>query len=136
MTSSQAPRILSGYHVCVAGQIRDVEDDDLLRLVSLCGAELVPLPDLLRRTSSDSVQRNTVMVYDGVFSAMTRLDAFILFLFFFWFADDFPTTPAEQISRSGLVPVVKIHWLYDSIVDYKVQPLDEYTDQGDAAEDA
>eukprot|EP00042_Codosiga_hollandica_P047223 m.509391 g.509391 ORF g.509391 m.509391 type:complete len:59 (+) comp57402_c0_seq2:2320-2496(+) len=37
-----------------------------------------------------------------------------------------PKTPKERTHLKAPAPVVRIQWLYDSIVDYRLQPLTGY----------
>ena len=42
-------------------------------------------------------------------------------------AEDVPNADVTRLVKAGRIPVVSIHWLYDSIVDYRVQPVEPYS---------
>ena len=81
-------------------------DADLTQLLELGGARVISYESLSRLVRSGRPPPSSaVLIYDS------------------------DVTLPEEAERSSLgMPLARIHWVYDSIVDYRAQPLTDYID--------
>ena len=100
------PGPFDGYQISLLGHVSGVTDADLTQLLELGGARVVSYEALSRLVRSGRPPpASAVLVYDS------------------------DITLPEEAERGSLgMPLARIHWVYDSIVDYRAQPLSDYTD--------
>ena len=58
------PGILDGYRISVAGEIKDVGEEDILRLLGLCNAQILPIAAVLKLSPQNS--ERVIVINDGL----------------------------------------------------------------------
>lgn len=98
--------------------------ESVCELLLSCGAEIVDLPFVLEACRAPIAEGHVILVFDNDHSKFCR--SICSACMSKSVVSDMDRAAVASVSQSGHIPVVTVVWIYDTIVDYRAQPVEGY----------